>query len=61
LFDAMSLHKEINSETEICQHLAANGRLYAETQHAIHPLQERRTALISAAVTGHIDVRKGTT
>ena len=25
-----SLHKEINFETEICQHLAANGWLYAE-------------------------------
>ena len=26
----MSLHKEINFETEICEHLAANGWLYAE-------------------------------
>ena len=31
--------------------------LTAETQHAIDLLQERRTALISAAVTGQIDVR----
>lgn len=32
--------------------------LTIEVQHAIHVLQERRTALISAAVTGKIDVRK---
>ena len=31
--------------------------LTAEAQHAIDLLQERRTALISAAVTGQIDVR----
>ncbi|SKA04867.1 type I restriction enzyme, S subunit [Enhydrobacter aerosaccus] len=31
--------------------------LVAEAQHAIGLLQERRTALISAAVTGQIDVR----
>ena len=31
--------------------------LSAEAQHAIDLLQERRTALISAAVTGQIDVR----
>lgn len=31
--------------------------LAAEAQHAIDLLQERRTALISAAVTGQIDVR----
>jgi len=31
--------------------------LTAEAQRAIDPLQERRTALISAAVTGQIDVR----
>ena len=31
--------------------------LTAETQHAINLLQDRRTALISAAVTGQIDVR----
>lgn len=31
--------------------------LITETQHAITLLQERRTALISAAVTGQIDVR----
>ena len=32
--------------------------LTAEAQRAIALLQERRTALISAAVTGQIDVRK---
>jgi type I restriction enzyme S subunit len=32
--------------------------LAAEAQKAIDLLQERRTALISAAVTGQIDVRK---
>jgi len=31
--------------------------LTTETQRAIDLLQERRTALISAAVTGQIDVR----
>ncbi len=31
--------------------------LTAEAQRAIELLQERRTALISAAVTGQIDVR----
>ena len=31
--------------------------LTAEAQHAIDLLQERRTALISSAVTGQIDVR----
>ena len=31
--------------------------LTAEAQRAVDPLQERRTALISAAVTGQIDVR----
>ena len=33
------------------------GTLTAEAQRAINLLQERRTALISAAVTGQIDVR----
>jgi len=45
----MTLHKEINLEGEICEHLAANDWLYNR--------QESRTALISAAVTGNIDVR----
>ncbi len=29
-----TLHREINLETEICQHLAANGWLYAEGEAA---------------------------
>ena len=35
--------------------------LTTEAQHAIDLLQERRTALISAAVTGKIDVRDAAT
>jgi type I restriction enzyme S subunit len=38
--------------------LAKLDTLTAEAQRAIDLLQERRTALISAAVTGQIDVRK---
>ena len=34
------------------------GNLIAEAQRGIELQQERRTALISAAVTGKIDVRK---
>jgi type I restriction enzyme S subunit len=47
----MSHHKEIALESEICAHFTA------EAQRTIDLLQERRTALISAAVTGQIDVR----
>ena len=50
----MSLHGEISFETGICQQFDT---LTAEAQRAIDLLQERRTALISAAVTGQIDVR----
>jgi type I restriction enzyme R subunit len=58
----MSQHKEINFETDICQHMAAHGWFYADGDaaghdRAINLLAERRTALISAAVTGQIDVR----
>ena len=38
--------------------LAKFDTLTAEAQRAIDLLQERRTALISAAVTGQIDVRQ---
>ena len=41
----------------IQQELARFDALSAEAQRAIDLLQERRTALISAAVTGQIDVR----
>jgi len=53
----MSLHKEISFEREICQHLAAHGGAIIESRCAFALLQERRTALISAAVNGQIDVR----
>ncbi len=48
----MSLHQEIRFEIEICEHR------HSEAPRAIDLLQERRTALISAAVTGQIDVRE---
>ncbi len=38
-------------------HVNTSSQLQAEVEHAIDVLQERRTALISAAVTGKIDVR----
>jgi len=43
----------ISTETDFIDRLAA------EAQRAIDLLQERRTALISAAVTGQVDVRRG--
>ena len=43
----MSLHKEINFETEICQHLAAHGWLYAEGDAADY---DRARALFPADV-----------
>ncbi len=43
--------------TFIHQESAKFDTLTAEAQRAIDLLQERRTALISAAVTGQIDVR----
>jgi len=46
----MTRHKEINFESEICEHLAADGWLYDR--------QKRRTALIPAAVRGKIDLRR---
>ena len=47
-------HKVVERITELAQQF---GVLTAEAQTAITLLQERRTALISAAVTGKIDVR----
>jgi type I restriction enzyme, S subunit len=50
-----------SEQIEICDYLDASSAqfdtLTAEAQRAIDLLQERRTALISAAVTGQIDVR----
>jgi len=39
------------------QETTAFDALLLEAKHTIHLLQERRSALISAAVTGKIDVR----
>lgn len=51
----------INEQQEICQHLnnklAMFSNLVDKAEQAIQFMQERRTALISAAVTGKIDVR----
>jgi type I restriction enzyme S subunit len=51
----------INQQQEVMAHLGNEcsrlDTLTAEAQRAIDLLQERRTALISAAVTGQIDVR----
>ena len=44
-------------ERFVARRLAKFDALTAEAQRAIDLLQERRTALISAAVTGKIDVR----
>jgi type I restriction enzyme R subunit len=49
----MSLHKEITFESEICQHLAANGWLYAKGDAANYG---RALALYPAAVTGQIEI-----
>jgi type I restriction enzyme S subunit len=50
-----------NEQVEIAEYLERNMSLMddlsAEAERAIELLQERRTALISAAVTGKIDVR----
>ena len=52
----------VAQQTELLGYIAAETvrieTLAAEAQKAIDLLQERRTALISAAVTGQIDVRK---
>ena len=42
-----NLHKEVNFETEICEHLAANGWLYAEGDAASY---DRARALFPADV-----------
>lgn len=51
----------ISEQNEIVAHLDRETKkldaLTAEAERAIDLLQERRTALISAAVTGQIDVR----
>lgn len=56
---AMPLRKEADT---ICEYIAKHDAEYSEiikvNQASINLLQERRTALISAAVTGKIDVRR---
>jgi type I restriction enzyme S subunit len=51
----------LDEQTEIVEYISETAgqfdALTAEAQRAIGLLQERRTALISAAVTGKIDVR----
>lgn len=51
------IHEQFRIVAEVVRHLAEIDTLTAEAQRAIALLQERRTALISAAVTGQIDVR----
>jgi len=50
-----------DEQEEICQHLSNKLKVFSnlvnKAQQAIQLMQERRTALISAAVTGKIDVR----
>ena len=51
----------IDEQKEICQHLSNKLEVFSslvnKAEQAIQLMQERRTALISAAVTGKIDVR----
>jgi len=49
----MSLHKEINFELEICQHLAAHGWLYADGDAAGY---DRASALFRADVLGWVQI-----
>jgi len=55
---ALPSHAE---QRDICEHLSQQSKTFAKLEgrlsHALMLLQERRTALISAAVTGKIDVR----
>jgi len=50
----------IPTNQQIQVHGSPSAVLTAEAERAIELLQERRTALISAAVTGKIDVREFT-
>jgi type I restriction enzyme S subunit len=52
------LAEQITIVAHLDRELATFDTLTAEAQRAIDLLQERRTALISAAVTGQIDVRE---
>jgi type I restriction enzyme S subunit len=57
-FGVPPLDEQITIARRIAELIDEFGALSAEAQKAIDLLQERRTALISAAVTGQIDVRK---
>ena len=61
-FDERAAFPPLPEQTAIAEfldtELAKFDTLTAEAQRAIDLLQERRTAIISAAVTGQIDVRK---
>jgi len=52
----------VHEQRDICKHITTQtegfDQLVLEAERAIELLQERRTALISAAVTGKIDVRE---
>lgn len=52
-----SLDDQDNAIRYVEEHTSSIDHLIAEAEHAILLLKERRSALISAAVTGQIDVR----
>jgi len=52
-----SLEEQRGIVAFVAEETGKSGQLIAEATRAIDLLQERRTALISAAVTGKIDVR----
>ena len=51
------IDEQLKIVAAVVKNMGAIDALTTEAQHAIDLLQERRTALISAAVTGQIDVR----
>ena len=53
----MSVHKEISFETEICDHLAANGWLYAEGDALVY---DRARALFPADVLAWVQATQPT-
>ena len=50
----MSPHKEISFETEVCEHLADHGCLYADGDAERY---DRTRVLFSTSITDQIDVR----
>ena len=57
VISAPSFEEQRDIVSALDRELSKLDTLTTEAQHAIDLLQERRTALISAAVTGQIDVR----